>query len=391
MVSKPVCGKGGWKRKMLKIRKIVALVLLFVLTSATLTLAVTESDLIKQQEQLEKEMQQMEQALKNKQNEESKALKELRSINSTLTTAEKKLRTTESNLNQTLQELSRLEAELQSEEENLSVNVDLLSARVNTMYEQGEVHLLEVLLASTSITDFLTRWDLMSRLAKMDMELIGLVKEEIKVTTEKKNEVQIKKDTLLKLQDDQSKQREELSVASSRQSELYKDIAAEKKAVEAALDDLEKESQKIAEELARLNPNTKHMGTGTYTWPTPGNTRITSPYGMRRHPITKTNSMHTGIDIAAPYGSNIVSVDSGLVAQVAWYGAYGRVVMVDHGRGIVSMYAHTSAALVNVGDVVKKGQAIAKIGTTGWSTGPHLHIEIRVNGQHQPPLNYLKK
>ncbi|MDX9872696.1 MAG: peptidoglycan DD-metalloendopeptidase family protein [Clostridia bacterium] len=376
---------------MVKIRKIVAMVLIFVLAGATLTFAVTESDLIKQQKQLEQEMQQKEQELKNKQNEESKALKELRTINSSLTTTEKKLKTTESKLSQTLQELNVLEAELETEEENLSANVGLLSARVNTMYAQGDVHFLEVLLASTSITDFLTRWDLMSRLAKMDMELIGQVKEEIKVTTEKKNEVLVKKETLLKLQDDQSKQREELSVASSRQNELYKDIASEKKAVEAALDDLEKESQKIAEELARLNPNTQHMGTGKYTWPTPGNTRITSPYGMRRHPITKTNSMHTGVDIAAPYGSTIVSVDNGQVAQVAWYGAYGRVVMVDHGRGIVSMYAHTSAALVNVGDVVKKGQTIAKIGTTGWSTGPHLHFEVRLNGQHQNPMNYIKK
>ena len=141
----------------------------------------------------------------------------------------------------------------------------------------------------------------------------------------------------------------------------------------------------------KLNPNTQYVGSGVYTWPTPGYTRITSPYGMRKHPILKTNRMHTGIDIGAPNGATIVSVDHGCVVQVGWYGGYGRVVMVDHGHGIVTMYAHTSAALVNVGDAVKKGQAIAKVGSTGWSTGPHLHFEVRINGKYTNPLNYIKK
>jgi murein DD-endopeptidase MepM/ murein hydrolase activator NlpD len=259
------------------------------------------------------------------------------------------------------------------------------------MYEQGNVHFLEVLLSSTSITDFLTRWDLMSRLAKMDMELIDVVKDEIKVTQDKKNQVLVKKDTLLKLQDEENTQREELRIASSRQNELYKNISSEKKQIESALEDLEKESQKIEEELLRLNPNTQYMGSGKYTWPTPGYSRITSAYGMRRHPILKTNRMHTGVDIGAPYGATIVSVDHGQVVKVDWYGGYGRVVMVDHGRGIVTMYAHTSAALVNVGDAVRKGQAIAKIGTTGWSTGPHLHFEVRINGKYANPMNYISK
>ncbi|PKM88639.1 MAG: hypothetical protein CVU87_07045 [Firmicutes bacterium HGW-Firmicutes-12] len=379
-------------KKMVKIRNIIAIVVLSVLVTSTFSLAaVSESDLIKQQELLEQQMLQKEQELTRKQNEQTKALGELRSINSVLGSAEKKLKTTASKLATTLQELDQLTVELNIEEENLSSNMNLLSSRVNTMYEQGNVHFLEVLLSSTSITDFLTRWDLMSRLAKMDMELIDVVKDEIKVTQDKKNQVLVKKDTLLKLQDEENTQREELRIASSRQNELYKNISSEKKQIESALEDLEKESQKIEEELLRLNPNTQYMGSGKYTWPTPGYSRITSAYGMRRHPILKTNRMHTGVDIGAPYGATIVSVDHGQVVKVDWYGGYGRVVMVDHGRGIVTMYAHTSAALVNVGDAVRKGQAIAKIGTTGWSTGPHLHFEVRINGKYANPMNYISK
>lgn len=377
---------------MFKIKKILALTIFITMFSGMFSLAAaSESDLIKQQELLEQQIKQKEQELSQKQNEQSKALTELKSINNVLGTTEKKLKSTETNLSRTIKELERLESELKNEETNLSSNMDLLGKRINTMYEQGNVHFLEVLLSSTSLTDFLTRWDLMSRLAKMDVELIDQVKEEIKTTQEKKNQVLVKKETLISLQDDQSRQREDLKIASSRQKELYKNISNEKKDIEAALEDLERESQKIEEELMKLNPNTQYVGSGVYTWPTPGYTRITSPYGMRKHPILKTNRMHTGIDIGAPNGATIVSVDHGCVVQVGWYGGYGRVVMVDHGHGIVTMYAHTSAALVNVGDAVKKGQAIAKVGSTGWSTGPHLHFEVRINGKYTNPLNYIKK
>lgn len=377
---------------MLRIKKILTLTIFITMFSGMFSLAAaSESDLIKQQELLEQQIKQKEQELSQKQNEQSKALTELRSINKVLGTTEKKLKSTETNLSRTIKELERLESELQNEETNLSGNMDLLSKRINTMYEQGNVHFLEVLLSSTSLTDFLTRWDLMSRLAKMDIELIDQVKEEIKATQDKKNQVLVKKETLMSLQGDQNQQREELKIASSRQNELYKNISDQKEEIEAALEDLERESQKIEEELMKLNPNTKYVGSGVYTWPTPGYTRITSPYGMRRHPILRTSRMHTGVDIGAPNGATIVSVDHGCVVQVGWYGGYGRVVMVDHGRGIVTMYAHTSAALVNVGDSVKKGQAIAKVGSTGWSTGPHLHFEVRINGKHTNPLNYIKK
>ena len=377
---------------MLKILRITALMMICSFMCSYIALAApAESDLIHQQEVLGQQIEQKEQELTQKKAEQSKALTELKTINKTLSSTEKKLRSTESKLNKLLVELDQLETAIKDGEENLAGNVDLLSERLNTIYAQGNVHILEVLLSSTSFTDFLTRWDLVSRLAKMDCTLIDEVKEQISATQEQKNQVLVKKETLLDLQDDQSRQKEELKLASSRQSELYQNISNEKEQIEAALEDLEIESQKIEEELMRLNPNTQYVGSGSYIWPTPGHTRITSPYGMRRHPILRTNRMHTGVDIGAPNGASIVAVDHGCVVKVGWYGAYGRVVMVDHGNGIVTMYAHTSAALVNVGDPVQKGQTIAKVGSTGWSTGPHLHFEVRINGKYTNPLNYIKK
>ncbi|MDD4048728.1 MAG: M23 family metallopeptidase [Clostridia bacterium] len=171
---------------------------------------------------------------------------------------------------------------------------------------------------------------------------------------------------------------------------MYKTIKSDKVQAEKAVKDLEQQSLNIAAEIRRQTGDTSYLGSGKLAWPTPGFKRITSEFGWRIHPITKKRSMHTGTDIAANYGTNIVAAESGTVMEVAWRGGYGRIVMVDHGGGIVTLYAHTSKSLVKPGQVVKKGQAIAKIGTTGWSTGPHLHFEVRENGNPVNPMTYLK-
>jgi len=350
----------------------------------------TESELKKRQEEIEQQIRQIQQDLQQKKIEESKALQELRKLNTTLSNIEKQLRTTEKKLSITEKELQELEADLQKSEANLSAKTKALSNRLNAIYEQGDVHILEVLLSSTSFTDFLTRWDLVSRLAEQDMALIDEVKAEIGKCKEKRQQVLVKKESLSNLLNDQNKQRQELKMASSRQSEIYRDIASERKEIEAALDDLEQESARIALELSRLDSNAAYMGTGVFAWPTPGYKSITSPFGWRLHPILKSYRFHTGVDIGAPYGAAIVAADHGSVIEVGWRGAYGRVVMINHGGGIVTMYAHTSAALVDAGDFVKKGQIIARVGTTGWSTGPHLHFEVRKNGEPQNPSGFIK-
>ncbi|WP_420825495.1 murein hydrolase activator EnvC family protein [Thermanaerosceptrum fracticalcis] len=264
--------------------------------------------------------------------------------------------------------------------------------RVRALYEQSEVHVLEVLLNSTSITDFLTRWDLLSRIAEKDMELIDSVKEEIAFYQDKQKQFLVKKETLVNLQADQNEKKHKLEIASSRQKEILKDIQSDKAAIEQALDELEAESKKIEAELRRLagNNSGKYLGSGKLAWPTPDYSRITSPFGWRRHPILRTNRFHTGVDIGAPHGATIVAAENGKVIDVGWRGGYGRVVMISHGGNIVTLYAHTSAALVEPGEEVKKGQAIARVGSTGWSTGPHLHFEVRFNGEPQNPMSYLK-
>ena len=138
-----------------------------------------------------------------------------------------------------------------------------------------------------------------------------------------------------------------------------------------------------------VNSNSSSTVISNGSWPVPGYSRVSSPFGYRIHPVLGIKKLHTGIDIPAPTGTPTVAVSSGTVIYSGVQGSYGNTVMIQHDNGLVSLYAHNSSLVVNVGDKVKKGQVVAKIGSTGRSTGPHLHFEIRVNGTAQNPLNYL--
>ena len=124
-------------------------------------------------------------------------------------------------------------------------------------------------------------------------------------------------------------------------------------------------------------------------WPVPGYTRISSKYGMRTHPITGVYKLHTGVDISAPMGANFIAANDGIVTKAGMNSAYGNMVIIDHGGGISTLYAHGSEILVHVGQTVKKGESVLKVGSTGYSTGPHAHFEVRINGVVTDPMPYI--
>ena len=128
---------------------------------------------------------------------------------------------------------------------------------------------------------------------------------------------------------------------------------------------------------------------GELAWPVTGYTRITSEYKMRVHPITGVYKLHTGVDISAPMGANFIAANDGVVIRAEMNGAYGNMVVVDHGGGISTLYAHGSEILVQVGQTVKRGDAVLKVGSTGYSTGAHAHFEVRINGVTTNPLPYI--
>jgi murein DD-endopeptidase MepM/ murein hydrolase activator NlpD len=182
-----------------------------------------------------------------------------------------------------------------------------------------------------------------------------------------------------------------LDDARSEKQVVAKKAEQDKALWEKQEDDLQRESAGIEAELRKISGSSGGgsvvQGTGQMIWPVNG--RLSSRFGYRIHPISKVRKLHTGIDIAAGSGTSIKAADAGTVVFAGWRGGYGKTIIVSHGSGLATLYAHQSALLVGSGARVGKGQVIGKVGSTGYSTGPHLHFEVRKNGSPVDPLSYL--
>ena len=168
-------------------------------------------------------------------------------------------------------------------------------------------------------------------------------------------------------------------------------LSEEEKAKQAQIDEITSQYNEINKqilELAKQGLDTEYIG-GVLAWPVPGYTKISSNYGMRVHPITGQYKLHTGVDISAPMGANFVAANDGIVTKAGYNTAYGNMVIIDHGGGISTLYAHGSEILVTVGQTVTRNEPILKVGSTGYSTGPHAHFEVRINGVVTNPIEYI--
>ncbi|BEP28457.1 murein hydrolase activator EnvC family protein [Helicovermis profundi] len=264
----------------------------------------------------------------------------------------------------------------------------LVNDRLRIMYKSGSVGYMEVLLGAESFSDLLTRMDMIQKIYEHDKNMISYMKEQKNLIIEKKNKLSDEKIKYQELINDRETKKIQLSTSlkklNSTQIKLKKDYSA----LEEQEDNLLKDANEVTNIIKKLKLAKNYVG-GKMAWPTPGYTRITSPFGYRIHPITHKKKLHTGIDIAIPYGEKIYAAQSGTIIYAGWFGGYGKAVMIDHGGGYVTLYGHNSKLLVKVGQKVKRGEAISKCGTTGASTGPHLHFEVRENGKYVNPLKWV--
>lgn len=282
-------------------------------------------------------------------------------------------------------------------EEDLNEQTETLGERLVVIYEQGDVSFLEVLLAAEDIKDFLTRFDLLNNIIEQDQKMITDIAKKKQQLDTKKQELETQKKQLAQAKAKQEEKKVLLAEQVANKKETLNSVQAERQKYEQALAELEQASYQVEAIIraAQGSGGTNNgsggvaIGTGSYTWPTPGHYSITSSYGMRYHPILHCNKLHTGIDIGAPSGARIVAADGGVVVYSGWMGGYGNVVIINHGGGMSTLYAHQSSIQVANGARVSKGQTIGRVGSTGWSTGAHLHFEVRVNGSTVNPSGYL--
>ena len=259
------------------------------------------------------------------------------------------------------------------------------------MYEAGETQYLDVFLQSRNISEFLSNYFLITEIASYDMDLLEEMEDKKRVIDTAMQKLQNSKEELDTALQTQLKTSKILENTKKLRENYVAKLSEEEKKIQAQIDDYTTQVNALNAEILQLalqGIDTQYIG-GVLAWPVPGYTRISSNYGMRYHPILHVNKLHTGVDIAAPMGANFVAANDGIVTKAGYNGAYGNMVIIDHGGGISTLYAHGSEILVQVGQTVKRNDPILKVGSTGYSTGPHAHFEVRINGVVTNPIEYI--
>lgn len=304
------------------------------------------------------------------------------------------------------QEILETTKELEAAQEKEAEQYQAMKDRIKFLYEKGEGYYLELLLSSNGFADFINKRDYIEKLSEYDTtmfetyvknrELIEVCKAELEA------EEELLKEAKSKLDEEQKDLEELIATKEKEINKFTGDINEKQKAIDEYEADIAMENATIKALEAALAEERKRLleenGTekivydgGMFKWPAPSYTRISSDYGWRLHPTLGVNKFHNGVDMAAPGGSPILAAYDGEVIGSGYNSSMGNYIMINHGGGLVTIYMHASKLYVSKGAMVARGEKIAAVGTTGRSTGNHLHFGVRLNGEYVTPWNYLSK
>ncbi|MDZ8085572.1 MAG: peptidoglycan DD-metalloendopeptidase family protein [Nostoc sp. DedQUE12b] len=330
-------------------------------------------------------------------NLQQEAQKHLIGLKQNLQTTDSYLQESESRLQLATQRLQQLETDLDVAERSYQERQIATVARLRYLQRSPASAGWAVLLESENINDFFSRRHQLKLVFQADQQILAKLNTQANSIDKQKTEVEQQKNEIGLIREQLLAQKADYQTQAQSQSELIQRLNSDRLALEAAQNQLERESknlevliqQKVAEAQGKTNSRTGMIIRGTGVMAYPSDASTSSPFGWRVHPILGYRRFHAGLDFAASYGSKIRAADSGTVIFAGWYGGYGRALIIDHGNGMTTLYGHTSELYVSEGQAVERGQAIAAVGSTGFSTGPHLHFEVRRNGTPVDPANYL--
>lgn len=349
------------------------------------------ADLQTQRELLQNQLNEANADLTDVQSDISDNLQQVQKLDEKISKAETELEEQESKITELKKSIDEVEKELNTVTEKYNSQKDLFEQRIVAMYEAGDTKYLDILLKSKNISDFLSSYYVISELAKVDEELLEDIGEKKKEIDIAKKKFENEKTQLATIIENQTRTTRTLQNTKKMRESFLEKLSDEEKEIQNQIDEYNKQFEEINKQIIALALNgidTQYIG-GTLAWPVPGYTTITSKYGMRVHPVTGVYKLHTGVDVGAPQGVNFIAANDGIVTKATYNTAYGNMVIVDHGGGISTLYAHGSEILVEAGQSVKRGDPVLKVGSTGYSTGAHAHFEVRINGVTTDPIPYI--
>ena len=387
--------------------------------------AASSSAIKEQIDALEKEQAELEEKLDGLRDQQDENASEIRAIMEQKNNIDQQvglLYTQISNINEQISAYSVLIADKQEEldkaEKNLKALNEKYKERIRAMEENGKLSYWSVLFEANSFSDFLDRLAMMDEIAAADSRRLKEIRKAADEVAAAKAELTVERDALKVAKDELAQKQAELEKKAAEAQSLLDELVAKGKEFDALMEELEEEQEanadaladkkveydeaKYREHMATATQPTKPIGSGNGGTPTKDElgkiwvipcdyTMITSPFGWRIHPIQKVEKFHNGVDLwcSGIYGKPIYATREGVVSYAGWYGSGGWTVMVDHLDGFKSIYMHMTRYVVSEGDFVMAGQVIGYVGSTGGSTGPHLHFEIRYNGAAVNPMNYI--
>ncbi len=342
------------------------------------------------QQQINQQRQNLDNQRDRLQQQENSVQNQLDNIQDSIDTAAEEIDQNETLLGQANKRLSDLRKNLARSEQIYDQSRSATVARLQFLQRQQQNRGWAVLLQSRSLNEFLDRRFQLRRVYDADRQVLAKLRQQADDLKRRRRQVERQKTAIALLMEQLQTQKAVFETQAQVQKTTIQRLRRDRQAVEAAQARIERDSDSIAaliQQRLAVATTSAFRGTGIFTFPTDG--PLTSGFGYRVHPILGYRRFHAGIDFGAPTGTPIRAADSGTIIYAGWYGGYGNTVIVDHGGSISTLYAHASALYVSEGQSVQRGQVIAAVGSTGFSTGPHLHFEVRRSGEPVDPLAFL--
>ena len=361
-------------------------------------------------EDLTNQLSNIQQQMTNEANKKSEAEKtigtvyeQLHAIQRDLDTATAELKQVQADRIQLDKDITKTEAELKAAQARLQSREKVFYKRVRDIYINGRLSYLDVVIGSKDFSDFANRMEMLKRILQSDMDLINTIKTEREEIASKKAKLEADRAKVLELEKVAQEKQNLINQKKAERQAVLERAMNDRDTAERAYNELMASSASItamlqqrAAERAAAASAASQGGGGGATWvqgtgqlSAPVNALITSNFGWRIHPIYGTRRLHAGTDFGVDEGTPVHAADGGVVVEAGWVSGYGYTVIIDHGNGMSTLYAHNSDVAVSPGQTVSKGQVVSYSGNTGGSTGPHLHFEVRINGEPTDPMGYL--